>query len=168
MLQMGINDATNTETSQLLEVFQLSRTAVHQRQAIAAQKWHTTPEQRLVALSSPILRPACAKTSNLPSLRLALIPPTRAHSEALVSQKRAHSTTPAEGEQTDKFLRTKLEQDIPKGTIAMEDMGSHDLAAQLFKTRDVWPALWKKHGISWPASARTVFPLERSSTEACM
>ena len=100
MIQMGINDVNNTEISLLLEVLQLSRTAVHQWKAIATQERHTTPEQRLVTLSSPYQRPACAKASNLTSVQLALVPSTRARSEASVSRKRAHSTTPAEGKVT--------------------------------------------------------------------
>ena len=54
------------------------------------------------------------------------------------------------------------------GPIAVKDMGSHDLAAQLLNTRDSWPELWEKQGISWPASARTAFLLERSGIEAWM
>ena len=54
------------------------------------------------------------------------------------------------------------------GTIVVKDMGSHDLAAQLLDIRDLWPELWSKLGISWPASAGTAFPLERSSTVAWM
>ncbi|TDH73977.1 uncharacterized protein CCR75_002980 [Bremia lactucae] len=165
---MGINDANNTETSRLLEHLQLSRTAVHQWKAIATQERQTTPEQRLVTLSNPDLRPACAEASNLSSLQLALVPSTRAHGEASVSQKRAHSTTPAEEEQIRHIMRTKLEQDIPGGTIAMEDMGSPDLPSQPIETRDSWLELWEKHGISWPATARIAFHLERSSTEAWM
>ena len=152
----------------VLEVLQLSRTAVHQWQAIATRKRHTISEQRLVTLSSPDQRPACAGASNLTSVQLALVPSTRAHSETSVSQKRAHSTTPAEGDQIRQIMRTKLEQDMSGVMIAMEDIGSHDLAAQLLDIRDLWPELWSKLGISWPASAGTAFPLERSSTVAWM
>ncbi|TDH67247.1 hypothetical protein CCR75_003342 [Bremia lactucae] len=123
VLQMGINDANNTESSQLLEHLKLSG--------------------RHIQLVEPPTR---------------VIPLTRARSKASVSQKRAHSTTPAEKEQA----RTRYTGE----TIAMENIGSPDLPAQLLETRDSCPELWEKHRIPWPASARTASSLERSSTEA--
>ena len=162
LLQLDPTEDCNTEANQLLKHIQLSQKALAQWQALAAQ------DQQLILQPETQRRSASASAHSGQGSQLSIIPLTRALSDPTVCQKRAHSTTPAEGEQIRQIMRTKLQQEPSGEVTAMLDIGPPSLHAELLATRDTWPELWEKQGVSWPTSARAEFPLERSSTEVWM
>lgn len=97
--------------------------------------------------------------------QLALIPSSREITDHPVAQKRAHSTTPAEGEQIRQVLRTRDALHEHDGDAVMSDVSTQLVIRDPANTRDSWTELWKKHGEAWPDSAAAVYPQVHSSPD---
>ncbi|KAE9032084.1 hypothetical protein PR002_g9366 [Phytophthora rubi] len=170
LLQVDVTDDNNAEVRRMLQKYHIPLVVLQQWQDTVVQD--AKDSQQL----QQELRPSeqgdsdsayePSSESSQENSQLALVTTSRSKRSQPISQKRAHSTTPVEGEQIRQIVRKKLEhQTEVDGTTAMVEANQPELQKEQQVTRDAWPELWQKLATYWPTSAQAPYPLERSSTE---